>query len=54
VFFVNGFEEQEAKEFLSLELKARGLPGTDGMEDTAWASVYEVGTLHKHTAGGPH
>jgi hypothetical protein len=47
VFFVNGFEEQEAKEFMNLHLKARNLPGTDAMDDKAWASVFEVGFLHR-------
>lgn len=46
MLFVNGFEEQAAKEFMDRQLKARNQRGIDAMGDDTWASTYEVCTLH--------
>jgi hypothetical protein len=50
VFTINGFEEQEAKGFLDLQLKATGLESAT-MDDNTWSAIYEASVmLNMHEA----
>ena len=42
---MNGFEEQEAKGFMDMQLKARGLEST-AMDDKTWAAVFKASVMH--------
>ena len=50
MFAINGFEEQEAKVFLDLQLKARGLESAT-MDDKTWSAIHEASVmLNMHEA----